>query len=205
MSQGQRARAWPLNRAPSRRFLIPSVRPEMAEISENVVVLLTLCRETQSLYFCSSSLQRKLDWATWYDPVSWLSWTLPQQSELSVEDPCQWRSWDSGMNTVSLQTYVVQCTEGTNTVVGAEIQPWLIHRFTINGDSCLIYCFQNVRGNEKVYKFHFDFVIFGQSWPELFRNQSVVYSQTKKHKSTLRCVCWLFVWCIVEFKICIYK
>lgn len=68
----------------------------------------TLQRNIESLYFCSSSLQRKLDWATWYDPVSWLSWTLPQQSELSVEDPCQWRSWDSGMNTVSLQTYVVQ-------------------------------------------------------------------------------------------------
>lgn len=92
----------------------------------------TLQRNTESLYFCSSSLQRKLDWATWYDPVSWLSWTLPQQSELSVEDPCQWRSWDSGMDTVSLQTYVVQCTEGTNIIVGAEIQPWLIHRFTIN-------------------------------------------------------------------------
>lgn len=55
-----------------------------------------LCQDIHILCLYSSSLQWQFDWTSRYNTVSWLSWTLPKQSQLSVEDPCQWRGWDTG-------------------------------------------------------------------------------------------------------------
>ena len=61
-----------------------------------------LCQEIHILCLHSSSLQWQFDWTSRYNTVSWLSWALPKQSELSVEDPCQRRSWDTGTHMDSL-------------------------------------------------------------------------------------------------------
>lgn len=60
-----------------------------------------LCQEIHILCLHSSSLQWKFDWTTRYHIVSWLSWAIPKQSQLSVEDPCQWGGRNTGTHMYS--------------------------------------------------------------------------------------------------------
>lgn len=69
-----------------------------------------LCQEIHILCLHSSPLQWQFDRTSWYNIVSWLSWTLPKQSQLSVEDPCQWRGGDTGINKYTLAyKCIMQC------------------------------------------------------------------------------------------------
>lgn len=74
-----------------------------------------------------SSMWRQPDPSNWHHPFAWLSWTLPQQPQLCLEDHCAWRIRNPGLYTSYLESKHLLKSNSKSATASAVLMRVYIH------------------------------------------------------------------------------